>query len=243
MATSAHHPARTRGVIPFLRAPTTLLVIALGSLIVFYLIMRLLTERTTHVDGKLDIDLKNGRILINTHGEKAELVAVIKQLFDDAEKTMITRVLLRDLHGLYTSEDPLLAAALEKLPPDHPVSRGLRDLVKRTKGPFGGIHRHVRIDASSDHTLTGIIAASCTDSDFQGESLLIQSERRNLLTLNVSSQPFLCPHPPDEPIVRVSLETYRELFGSDPQQQQTVVVSIYPFQPVAFVPNSGEHTP
>lgn len=228
MAASVRQQAHKRGVISLLSPPRTLLVVALGGLVVFYLIMRLLSGGSK-VTGQFELDVKNGKISINTHGEQADFIEVINQLFADDKKSSIT--------------SPYLASALEKLAPDHPVSRALRALVKRTKGPFGNIQRHVRIDAAADPTLTGIIAASCTDSEFQDEALLLQSARRGLFTLNVSSQPFLCPHPPDEPLVRVSLETYRELFGSVPQHEQTVVVSVYPFQPVVFVPSHGEHTP
>jgi hypothetical protein len=236
MATSVQQHAPKRGVMPLPCSPRTLLVVALGGLVVFYLVMQLLSKHFTSVAGQVELDVKNGKISINTHGEKADLIEVITQLFADEEKSRVTRALLRDLQGLYTSDDPSLAAALEQLPPDHPVSRALRELVKQTKGPFGGIPRHVIIAVSSDTTLTGMIAASCTDSDFQGESLLMRSAS-SIITLNVSSPPFLCPHPPEEPLVRVSRETYQALFGAVSPHEQTVGVSVYPFQPVAFVPN------
>jgi hypothetical protein len=235
MATSLRQHAHKRGVISLPSSPPTLIVVALGGLVVFSLIMWLLSARS-NVAGKLEIDLTHGKILINTHGENTDLIEVIKKLFADEEKSSVIRAILRAQHNLYTSDDPLLASALEKLTPNHPVSRELRELVKQTKGPFGGIPRQVIIAVSSDKTITGIIAASCTDSDFQGESLLIRSES-SIITLNVSSQPFLCPHPPDEPIVRVSRETYQELFGSVSPQEHRVRASSYPFQPVALVPN------
>jgi hypothetical protein len=242
MATSLPQHADKRGGIPLPKSPPTLLAVVLGALVVFYLIMRLLSDRSS-VAGQLDVDLKEGKISINTHGEKAGLVEVIKQLFADDEKSTVTRTLLRELHGLYKYNDPSLVSALENLTPEHRVSRELRELVKHTKGPFGGIQKQVSIHLASDKSITGIIAASCTDSEFQGESLLIAGVSNSFITLNVSSTPFLCPPPPAEPIVRVSPETYRNLFGSVPPHPQTVTVSIYPFQLVADERHEGEPKP
>jgi hypothetical protein len=171
-------------------------------------------------------------------GTKPELVEIINQLFADADKSRVTLSLLRN-HDLYRPDDPYLPAALAKLPPTHEVSQALRGFVKTAQGPFGGIEKEVTINVSSEKNITGLIASSCMNSGFQGDSLWFWREN-TITTLSVSGAAFPCPPQSDKPfipIVRVSREKYRELFGAVSPREQTITVSIYPFQPIASVPN------
>ena len=121
----------------------------------------------------------------------------------------------REFHTFYDVNGVGLGDAIAKLDYHDRLSRQLRHLLKRLKGPFNFPERPVRFLIKSNSSLDDNIAAVCPQSDFYLESLLVTDEQKtNLATVTAGAQiPIGCPSNDEK--IQISEATAKILFANE----------------------------
>lgn len=92
-----------------------------------------------------------------------------------------------------TESPVLLMEAIERLDYDHPISRKLRDLQGRSKGPFTLRLTPVKISASEGTAIQQGRAAVCHDHEFYGANLiLLNREHKNAIRVTATEHLIIC---------------------------------------------------